>query len=159
MQGIAGTAIEKGDKVGKGDWSVRISWEAVCRRATGRRAYNRACAGRGSRRGHVERLLAERCADRGIHGVGASIARALGVSEATISRDLRIIRGDDDKDAMDDIALSLKEHAFRRSQRSGRRRQRHSPLLFEKASRLGRPPRPRKNPAPPPPPPSCLSIP
>lgn len=71
-------------------WNQPKTFSEVCRRAGGRRAYNalrRDLAG--FRRLDVARLLKE----FGIqHGVQARIARELGVTEATISRDLKALR-------------------------------------------------------------------
>ena len=61
-------------------------WEAICRRAGGRRHYNSIRQTRAAfRRLQVARLL---CRWGLGYGVQARVARRLGVSEATISRDV-----------------------------------------------------------------------
>lgn len=69
----------------------RLSFDQICKRAGGRRRYNhqREIA-KEARRKEVERLLNEY--GRKAWGVQARIARELGVSEATISRDIESIR-------------------------------------------------------------------
>ena len=67
-------------------WSARTSPGECCARAGGRRRYNEVRAHNASlRRLRVLELL--RTFGSG-HGAGARIARALGVSAATVSRDL-----------------------------------------------------------------------
>ena len=70
-------------------WSARTSWDTVCKRAAGRRHYNSVRALRATmRRRQVLTLLA---AGGWTYGSQAQIARQLGVSEATISRDLAVM--------------------------------------------------------------------
>ncbi len=70
-------------------WRAMTAWGEVCRRASGRRAYNALRRDRAMlRRRKVVLLL--RHYGRG-HGVQARIARELGVSEATISRDIATV--------------------------------------------------------------------
>src|SRR5438309_25834 len=72
---------------------IGLTWEQVCRRAGGRRAYNALRRDRAIlRRLEVARLFFEAGAYLGPHGIQARIARQWGVSEATISRDIRKIR-------------------------------------------------------------------
>lgn len=67
-------------------WRGYTTWDTVCRRASGRRAYNRGRQIRAEwRRTELARLLAEMGAPR--RGVHTELARRLGVSPATISRD------------------------------------------------------------------------
>jgi hypothetical protein len=72
-----------------------LTWEAVCRRAGGRRRYN---AGRRFLRNLRRAQIVSRLAGtswlyaRPPHGLQAALARVLGVSPATISRDLRALR-------------------------------------------------------------------
>ncbi len=67
-------------------WRALTTWDEVCRRSSGRRAYNALRRDRAMlRRQKVVQLL--RRYGRG-HGVQARMARELGVSEATISRDI-----------------------------------------------------------------------
>ena len=75
-----------------GSWSAPTGWDTVCRRASGRRAFN-------ARR--REAALLRRLEVVGLYrrlggrrGVQAELARRLGVSRATISRDLRALRED-----------------------------------------------------------------
>jgi predicted DNA-binding transcriptional regulator YafY len=67
-------------------WGAPTSWDEVCRRAAGRARYHAMRrAQRVLRRRKVLRLLRRYgCC----HGVQARIARELGVSEATVSRDV-----------------------------------------------------------------------
>jgi hypothetical protein len=68
-------------------WSQPTSFNEVCRRAGGRRAYNALRRDRRLfRRVDVMRLLREYGYRRGVQ---ARIATVLGVSEATISRDVK----------------------------------------------------------------------
>jgi hypothetical protein len=70
---------------------TRLSFDQICRRAGGRRRYNyQREAAKEARRKEVERLLNEY--GQKVPGVQARIARELGVSEATISRDAQDIR-------------------------------------------------------------------
>ncbi len=72
--------------VSRWTWRGYTNWDTVCRRASGRRAYNVARRVRAEwRRTEVARLLAEAGAPR--RGFQAEVARQLGVSPATISRD------------------------------------------------------------------------
>lgn len=68
-------------------WSKRTSWDAVCRRASGRRRYNSVRQLRALlRQIEVARLL------RTYHwarGARARIARELGVTPGTITRDVQ----------------------------------------------------------------------
>ena len=70
-------------------WRRETDWDTVCRRAAGRRHYNALRQFHAAlRRAEVERMWIEAgCA----YGARARIARAIGVSEATISRDIRAI--------------------------------------------------------------------
>ncbi len=72
-----------------GNWSKPTDWETVCRRASGRRRYNtdRSIVAF-KRRRLVEAILARKGHHRGI---GASIAAELGVSAATICRDIKLL--------------------------------------------------------------------
>jgi hypothetical protein len=74
--------------VRKVDWGAETAWDRVCRRASGRRGYNRWRAFVAlHRRVQLLELLQEH--DWPLrHGAQAALARALNVSEATISRDL-----------------------------------------------------------------------
>jgi len=78
-----------------GSWSASTSWDVVCRRNAGRRRYN---AGRkflrNVRRAKIVcRLTGTALLNpRQFHGLQAWLARELGVSPATISRDLRALR-------------------------------------------------------------------
>jgi hypothetical protein len=74
----------------RGSWSEPTSTDEAHARAAGRRRYNALRQERAQlRRGRVAELALEY---GGLHyGVQASIARQLGVSEATICRDLRAI--------------------------------------------------------------------
>jgi hypothetical protein len=80
----------------RNDWATATNWDTVCRRNAGRRHYN-AVRGfrRAARRLQVARLLLEYGRD-GLarHGLQARIARELGVSPGTISRDVRAMRED-----------------------------------------------------------------
>ncbi len=70
-------------------WGMPATWDEVCRRASGRRRYN---ADR-KLQAQMRRLEVASLMQRwgGGHGVQARIARHLGVSEATISRDVRAL--------------------------------------------------------------------
>src|SRR5262249_18500878 len=70
-------------------WGSPTTWDEVCRRAAGRRHYHAMRRlWRDLRRRKVVKLLAR----HGLgHGVRARVARELGVSEATVSRDVRAI--------------------------------------------------------------------
>jgi hypothetical protein len=77
-------------------WGAPTSWEVVCRRSAGRRRYN---AGRKFLRNLRRAKIFWRLAGTGalqdarrFRGVQALLARELGVSPATISRDLRALR-------------------------------------------------------------------
>lgn len=70
---------------------ARLSFNQICKRAGGRRRYNRQREiAKDARRKEVERLLA--VYGHKTAGVQARIARELGVSEATVSRDAQSIR-------------------------------------------------------------------
>ena len=71
-------------------WSQKVTWDEVCKRASGRRAYNQQRRHvMKARRHQVGTLLAQYGPwDRGTQ---ARIARELGVSRATISRDVDAI--------------------------------------------------------------------
>jgi hypothetical protein len=73
-----------------GDWSTRTTWNEVQRRAAGRNRINAVRRLRAVlRRGEVVQLLKTfRVFNRGSQ---AEIARRLGVSEATISRDVKLL--------------------------------------------------------------------
>jgi hypothetical protein len=75
--------------VRKGSWRAPTSWDEMHRRACGRRHYNSVRTFRATlRRGQVLRLLFR----WGFaHGVQVRIARTLGCSEATLSRDMAVI--------------------------------------------------------------------
>ena len=81
-------------EVRKGEWNAQAEWDAVCRRNAGRRRYNcwRAFR-RAYRRTQVAKLLLEYGRQGGLsaHGCQARIARALGVSQGTISRDVQAL--------------------------------------------------------------------
>jgi hypothetical protein len=75
--------------VRKVDWSAETSWGRVCRRASGRRRYNKWRAFVALYR---QTKLLEMLGEHDWpfkHGAQAAMARHLGVSEATISRDLK----------------------------------------------------------------------
>jgi hypothetical protein len=76
-------------EVRKTAWHQSTSWDTVCRRAIGRRKFNAIRQLKAQlRRGQVLRLLH----DLGWgYRVQVKIAAALGVSEATVSRDLKTI--------------------------------------------------------------------
>jgi hypothetical protein len=72
-----------------------MSWDAVCRRAAGRKRYNAWRQRRAAeRRWLVWRLLQEY---GGAHGAQAKIARTLGVSKATVCLDLARLHRDRQK--------------------------------------------------------------
>lgn len=72
------------------NWSAPTSWDEVCKRASGRRHYNAIRQFRAVfRRRKVARLW---LAYGGEWGCQRRIAEELGVSEATISRDLDTLR-------------------------------------------------------------------
>jgi hypothetical protein len=77
------------------NWTAPTSWDAVCRRAAGRRRYNAARKElRNARRAEII------CRAKGmswwrLYGIQAALARELGVSRATISRDFRAFRNAD----------------------------------------------------------------
>jgi len=78
-----------------GTWGAPASWEVVCRRSAGRRRYNAERKFlRNVRRAQIVcRLAGTGLLERaGPRGVQALLARELGVSPATISRDLRALR-------------------------------------------------------------------
>ena len=100
-------------------WSDSTTWETVCRRAAGRRRYNAHPAFKAMlRRAHVARLWRE--CER-LRGAGATIAGVLGVSEATVSRDLAIIRRgtlrplDADEQAFQELGEAMMDEAFERA--------------------------------------------
>jgi hypothetical protein len=79
-----------------GAWGAPTSWDVVCRRAAGRRRYN---AGRRFLRNLRRAQIVCRLAGTGVpasvggfRGIQARLAQELGVSPATISRDLRALR-------------------------------------------------------------------
>jgi hypothetical protein len=74
-----------------GNWGAPTDWEAVCRRAAGRRRYN---AGRRRRKQQrrTEIIIRRTGLDRWEWGLQAALAEALGVSRATICRDFQAIR-------------------------------------------------------------------
>ncbi len=78
--------------MGKTIWKDYIPWDTVCRRASGRRGYNAhrkfAAAWRRTR---VSDLLVKWGLE---YGIQARIAKELGVSEATISRDIAALMYD-----------------------------------------------------------------
>jgi hypothetical protein len=79
----------KGPSKVSNNWSETTSWEEVCRRNAGRRAYNsRRAILRDYRRMQVVKLLARYGID---HGVFARIARELGVHRSVISRDFKYL--------------------------------------------------------------------
>ena len=68
------------------NWSAPTSWDEVCRRKAGRDRYNSVRrVQRAERRFRVLKLLSRYGMDRGVQ---ARIARELGVSRVTISRDV-----------------------------------------------------------------------
>ncbi len=72
-------------------WKARCDWSVVCRRASGRRRYN--AARKRLRDLRRVRIICDLPFDkRGRRGVQAQLARELGVSPATISRDFKAIR-------------------------------------------------------------------
>jgi hypothetical protein len=75
------------------DWGQTTDWETVCRRNAGRRHYNAVRqVRRDYRRVQVARLLLKYGQDNlPLHGLQARIARELGVSPATISRDVQAL--------------------------------------------------------------------
>jgi hypothetical protein len=78
----------------RNDWGNPTDWETVCRRNAGRRHYNGVRGlQRALRRREVARLLLEygRLAGWLTHGLQARIARELGVSQGTVSRDVRFL--------------------------------------------------------------------
>jgi hypothetical protein len=79
--------------VRKVDWGAATGWGTVCRRNAGRRHYNAVRSFRRAwRRAQVARLLLEHAqAGAPPHGLQARIARSLGVSEGTVSRDVRAL--------------------------------------------------------------------
>src|SRR5689334_2397286 len=76
-------------------WGAPTTWDVVCRRNAGRRRYN---AGRKFLRDLRRAQIVGRLAGIGLvnagrhRGLQARLARELGVSPATISRDLRALR-------------------------------------------------------------------
>ncbi len=67
-------------------WNDHVPWDTVCRRASGRRGYNAHRAFKAAwRRVQVSNLLVKWGLE---YGIQARIARQLGLSEATISRDI-----------------------------------------------------------------------
>ena len=73
-------------KVAKVAWTKWTDWDTVCKRAAGRAHYNSIRTYRAElRRGEVLQLLQEWGWG---HGTQARIARCLGVSAATVSRDV-----------------------------------------------------------------------
>jgi hypothetical protein len=78
----------------RNDWGDSTDWETVCRRNAGRRHYNAVRSlRRALRRREVARLLLEYSQRSGglAHGLQARIARELGVSQGTVSRDVRFL--------------------------------------------------------------------
>lgn len=72
-------------------WAMPISWEGVCRRASGRRAYNRLRQDKATiRRIEIIEYLTERRLPIG-HGLQRHLAVAFGVSRSTICRDMKWI--------------------------------------------------------------------
>jgi len=68
-------------------WSARTSWDTVCRRAAGRRRYHSIRRLRATlRQRQIIKLISRKGGMR--RGIQAWLARKLGVSEATISRDI-----------------------------------------------------------------------
>jgi hypothetical protein len=71
------------------NWSAPTSWDEVCRRKAGRDSYNSIRrVQRAERRYRVLELLTQYGMDRGVQ---ARIARELGVSRVTISRDVKAL--------------------------------------------------------------------
>jgi len=72
------------------DWHAETDTETINRRAGGRRRYN---AWRGFKRAHRHRLVVQLLRQYGMlkHGVNARIARELGVSKSTITRDVQAL--------------------------------------------------------------------
>ena len=73
----------------KDSWVDPADWDMVCRRASGRRRYNSVRRFRAAmRRLQVARLVHAYGFE---HGVQARIAHELGISEATVCRDLQAL--------------------------------------------------------------------
>ena len=78
-----------------GQWGILTTWDEVCRRNAGRRRYN---AGRTFLRNVRRAKIVCQLAGTGLlqarrlRGLQARLARELGVSPATICRDLRALR-------------------------------------------------------------------
>jgi hypothetical protein len=73
-------------------WGAPTSWDEVCRRAAGRARYH---ALRRFQRQERRLLVVELLRRYGlVHGVQARISRELGVSEATVSRDVAALLKD-----------------------------------------------------------------
>ena len=71
------------------NWSAPTSWDEACRRASGRRWYNSVRQFRAAQRqAEVARRLRELALRRGAQ---ARLARELGVSAATINRDVQVL--------------------------------------------------------------------
>jgi hypothetical protein len=74
-----------------GTWGAPADFAEVCRRAGGRRRYNFWARER-KRRRRVEIICRTVGVPRGTWGLQAALARALGVSRATVCRDFQAIR-------------------------------------------------------------------
>jgi hypothetical protein len=75
-----------------GTWGTPAGWDEVCRRAAGRRRYNHGRRFlRNVRRAQLLRWPAVLGPDQP-RGLQAALARRLGVSPATVSRDLKAVR-------------------------------------------------------------------
>lgn len=74
----------------KVDWTAATDWETVCRRNAGRRRYNSVRAFRRDYRRHQVAGLLVKFGEMK-HGNQARIARKLGVSQGTISRDVQAL--------------------------------------------------------------------
>ena len=70
-------------------WGQRTSWDTVCQLASGRRRFN--AMRRLTRQLRIQEVVRLLAAWGWGYGVQVRIARQLGVSEATISRDVAII--------------------------------------------------------------------
>ncbi len=74
-----------------GNWSQPTSWAKVCCRAGGRKRYNAERKRRKQDR-RMEIICRTAGTDRSTRGLQAVLAQVLGVSKATICRDLAAIR-------------------------------------------------------------------
>jgi hypothetical protein len=77
-----------------GGWQNTTSWAEVCARAGGRKRYNAARKHRKQAR-RAEIICRTDWRHRDAWGLQAALAKALGVSKATICRDFKAIRNAD----------------------------------------------------------------